>query len=163
MVGQRFDVNLTEHWDFSDSQWESKLLQFARDHGQAHPPSGSDYFVFPVGSELWKIPAFAVGRPGWDNWMIYEARRRQMAVVDASKDVTVLHQNHDYSHVPQSTDAYYGPEADKNRQLLGPASRIYTLDDASHCLSHGRLRRIVGVRQLRRRWELFRERRVAAG
>ncbi len=39
-----------------------------------------------------------VGRPGWDLWMIYDARKKGYQVIDLSMVYKVYHQNHDYSH-----------------------------------------------------------------
>ena len=39
------------------------------------------------------IPDFAVGRMGYDNWLIWYARRKLIPVVDLSKQLKVIHQN----------------------------------------------------------------------
>ena len=57
-----------------------------------------DYFVFRKGT-LGKIPHFLVGRDSWDNWMVYNALKKGLKVVDATKSITALHQNHSYSHL----------------------------------------------------------------
>ena len=47
---------------------------------------------------LWgKIPDFIIGRPGYDNWLIWKARRSLIPVVDASESVKAIHQNHYYN------------------------------------------------------------------
>jgi len=52
-----------------------------------------DYFVFPRG--MWpKLPAFAIGRSGWDNWMLYQARMMDIALINSSLVVMAIHQNH---------------------------------------------------------------------
>ena len=38
-------------------------------------PAAIDYFVFRKNS-LKNIPDFVVGRPGYDNWLIWYARRK---------------------------------------------------------------------------------------
>lgn len=135
LVGQRWDVDLPVPWDFSDRDWETPLRQHVARHGTLHRPAGSDYFVFPRDSGLEVLPAFAVGRQGWDNWMIANARRRGVHVIDATFCTTVIHQNHDYAHVPHGDgSSYAGVESQENAQLLGPDFIPCNLSFVTHLL-----------------------------
>jgi hypothetical protein len=154
MVGQRWDLDLRVPYDFGRPGWEGELRQQVAARGALHPPSGSDYFVFRKGDRLGELPPFAVGRPGWDNWLIYRARTLNAAVIDATRVTTVIHQNHDYAHVPQRTDdGWEGPEADENRRLMGSGEAVFTLLDATHVLDEGGVRRPLAPRYLLRRWK----------
>ena len=154
MVGQRWNVDLNTPWDFERADWEERLRGYVANYGALHPPSGSDYFVFPRGSAIEKLPPFAVGRPGWDNYLIYKARHLGIPVVDATRVVTVVHQNHDYAHVAnQQGEWWEGPEADWNRSLLGGRDHIFTLLDATHLMRSRLLLPAVGYPYLRRRWQ----------
>ena len=136
MVGQRWDVDVTEPLDFEQHDWERALRSLVAVRGKLHPPMGSDYFVFPRNRGVAALPPFAVGRPAWDNWFIYHARRHGVPVVDATRVATIIHQNHSYDHVPgRRDDTWEGPEADWNRSLLGHSEHIYLLSDASHVLT----------------------------
>ncbi len=140
VVGQRWDVNLTELWNFESPDWEERLSQYVTKFGTLEPPSGIDYFVFPRDSEQSQLPPFTVGRPGWDNWFIYNARRRGIPVIDATQVVTAIHQNHDYHHVPHRRgESWEGPEADQNRELMGGLNFACTISDATHQLTKDRL------------------------
>jgi hypothetical protein len=151
MVGQRWDLDVTEPLAFGDPSWERELRTRVERTGLLHPPSGSDYFVYPRGA-LGALPPFAVGRPGWDNWMIYHARGRKMPVVDATEATLVIHQNHAYGHVKQGTGAAWeGPEADRNLELIGGKERIFTLADATHHVTRAGLRRALTPAHLKRR------------
>jgi hypothetical protein len=97
VIGRRWDLDVRSPLDFGDG-WQKRLRERTRSQGRMHPPAGSDYFIFPH-SLYREIPAFAIGRAGWDNWMIYHARKQGWAVVDATPDVMVVHQNHDYAHL----------------------------------------------------------------
>jgi len=131
LVGQRWDVDLDEPWNFEDPQWETHLREYARSHGKLHPPYGIDYFVFTRG--LWEaIPPFAIGRPAWDNWMIFSARTSGAAVIDATKAILAIHQNHEYAHVPHGVNGTWeGPEAERNRAMRGSYSNAFTAKDAT--------------------------------
>lgn len=153
MIGQRVDIDLTRPWDFAADDWSDQLRAYIAEHGALHAPSGSDYFVFPRDHTLADIPAFAVGRPGWDNWFIYRARQLRLPVVDATPSTVVIHQNHDYRHVPQAVGRFWeGPEGDRNLALAGGYAHVFTLDDATHVLTPRGLRRAWDARHLRRRW-----------
>ena len=152
IVGQRWDIDLDKLWNFENNDWEKKLRSYVAKHGVIHPPSGSDYFIFPKGI-LRTLPPFAVGRPGWDNWVIYHARAIGIPVIDATPMVTVVHQNHDYSHVFNKTDEpWEGPESNLNRDLIGSWDRVFTLQDANWVLTPQGLRRPKWTRERLRRY-----------
>ena len=139
MVGQRWDLEVTELLEFAPG-WPQALRERAFSQGKLHRASGSDYFIFP--RECFAdMPKFAIGRAGWDNWMIYSGRARNWPVVDASPSVTIIHQNHDYSHLPGGQPHYKLPETDENVRLAGGKRTIFELPDASHMLRGGELHR----------------------
>lgn len=96
---------------------------------------------FPVMVFL-NIPDLAIGRAGWDNWMIYEARRNGWPVVETTPTYMVIHQQHDYSHLPGGKPHYRHPESDENVRLAGGRHAIYTLADVNYQLKDGRLVKI---------------------
>ena len=129
IVGQRWDLEIEERLFISTDQ----SLEFRRllaEKGQLHRPGGSDYFIFPKG-EFCTIPAFALGRAGWDNWMIYAGRKARLPVIDATECITVIHQNHDYGHLPNGQPHYGLPETDENISLAGGREMIFTLHDTT--------------------------------
>jgi hypothetical protein len=92
--------------------------------GRLHRPVGSDYFVFPT-RQYADLPDFIIGRSGWDNWMIYDGRRRRIPVIDASRAITAVHQNHDYSHLPGGRPHYRHPESVRNLGIAGGREVVY--------------------------------------
>lgn len=138
MVGQRWDVDITDPLGL-DADWEPALRARVAAHGHLHPPMGSDYFIFPRACYA-DMPAFAVGRAGWDNWMIYKARAEGWPAIDATHDVTIVHQNHDYSHLPGGQPHYKLPETDENIRLAGGRAQTrFTLLDTDKRLVNGSL------------------------
>lgn len=154
IIGQRWDLNVEESLDLS-AGWQDRLRARARETGKIHPPAGSDYFVFPRGC-YGEVPDFAIGRAGWDNWMIYHARRRGWPVVDATTSILVVHQTHDYGHLPGGRPHYRLPESERNVELAGGRRAIFTLLDATHQLVDGGLRpRRLNWADIVRRVETF--------
>ncbi len=140
MVGQRWDLDVRSPLEIGDG-WPAEVAAEVQARGRRHPPAGSDYFVFRRGSYT-GLPDFAVGRAGWDNWMIQHARREGIPVVDASSDVMAIHQDHDYAHLPEGQAHYTLAESDVNRALAGGKANMYTLFDADYRLEDGEIRRI---------------------
>ena len=141
MVGQRWNLDVAAPLDFDNPGWEASLRQQVVQAGHLYPPMGSDYFVF-ARNGLGDLLPFAVGRPGWDNWMIYHARQVGIPVIDATPANMIVHQNHDYRHVKDSyrENVYDGPEADQNLALMQGNRTRFILLDSTHILTkHGLL------------------------
>jgi hypothetical protein len=152
MVGQRWDADITQLLEFEAEKWEGKLRNHVSKYGSMHPPTGIDYFVFSRGI-MGRLPRFAVGRPAWDNWMIYRARSMGIPVIDATLVTTVVHQNHGYTHVKHALDdTAEGPEAVKNRDLAGGWENIFNIKDATHILTGTNGASMHDCFQTRRKW-----------
>jgi len=140
LLGQRWDLDLTRPMQF-DVDWQSHLKEKVRQEGKLHLPKGSDYFIFPR-SCYTDIPDFAIGRAGWDNWFIYKARAKKWDVIDATPDVMIVHQNHDYRHLAGGQIHYSAPETKKNTEMAGGVVQTrYTILDATHQLRDGKITR----------------------
>jgi hypothetical protein len=137
LVGQRWDLDVRTAMDFWP-QWVERLENDLKDRGRLHARGGSDYFIFPRAC-FTKIPDFAIGRAGWDNWMIYECRRNGWPCVDATESIRVVHQDHDYSHLPQGQPHYRLPETFENVHLAGGGRTIFSLLDTNRRLAQGNL------------------------
>ena len=135
LIGQRWDVDLKEPVDFDKPDWEAYLQARVDMHGKLHSKSGIDYLVFPRG--LYRsIPPFAVGRGGSDNWLVYRARHLKVPVIDATKVITAIHQNHDYPHNPEGrAGVWEGPERKRNIELMGGIGHAFSLEYATLLLT----------------------------
>ena len=155
LLSQRWDLDITQPLDFSTG-WENRLSPIVHSQGSLHRPAGSDFFLFPL-STFHEIPPFTIGRAGWDNWMISKARKENWAVIDCTPSVMIVHQNHDYAHLPDGKPHYEHPETNENIRLAGgQASVRYTILDATYQLADGKLIRpkMTSLR-LTRKLELF--------
>ena len=120
MIGRRIDFDYEQIIDFERQDWHAAIEAEALRAGKLAPVVCKDYFGFPKGSYN-EIPAFAIGRGNWDNWMVYHANSRRVPVVDATEQVTAIHQNHGYGHLKRGRlEAYVnGDEAVANKKLAG--------------------------------------------
>jgi len=151
VVGRRWDVDLGHSIDFNDPSWEPKLLEYVQSNGVLHRPQGLDYFVFPRGL-FEEMPPFVTGRVGWDNWMVLHARLSRVPVVDATRAITAIHQNHDYSHLPEGeVTMRSGIEAQHNLKLLGRKHRSFNVKDATHILTPNGIKPAISLAGLLRR------------
>lgn len=138
LLSQRWDLDITTPLEFAPG-WERRLESTVRTQGQLHRPAGSDFFLFPK-SCYREVPDFVIGRAGWDNWMIYKARVEHWPLIDCTPSVMIIHQNHDYSHLPGGKSHHEHPDTDENIRLAGGQAAIrYTILDSTHQLVGGKL------------------------
>jgi len=138
LLSQRWDLDLANPMFFSEG-WTDRLREDVQKRGGLHRPAGSDFFLFPT-SCYTDIPEFTIGRAGWDNWMIYKARQEKWPVIDCTPSIMIVHQNHDYRHLPGGKSHYTHPETDENIRLAGgPAAVRYTILDGTHRLKDRKL------------------------
>ena len=155
LLSQRWDLDVTQPIEFTKG-WQDRLSSIVNHQGTLHRPAGSDFFFFPR-SSFREVPPFAIGRAGWDNWMIYKARKENWPVIDGTPSLMIVHQNHDYSHLPGGKPHYEHPDTNENIRLAGGTAAVrYTILDSTHQLVDGRLTRPPGSRlRFMRRVELF--------
>jgi hypothetical protein len=138
MSGRRWDLDVTSDLrPGSDETWRDLFAGHAKS-GKLHGPAGMDYFVFPRGLPL-KMPPLAVGRVGWDGWMVWKCRSEGIPVIDATRTVVALHQNHDYAHLSLENQPQRGPERDLNLGAAGGLAHMLTLREANRQMVAGAL------------------------
>lgn len=150
-VSQRTDADIDLRINF-DNPESVALLERLIDKGDIHPPTGSDVFVFPRNQySLDAMPDLVVGRPGWDLWMIYDARRRFNKVVDLNSPKFVVHQNHPANYNPGKA------EHQVNRIYLPSGSEnAFTMEYCNFRFVGGQVRKkgFTDNRLKRLKWEL---------
>jgi hypothetical protein len=145
MVGRRTDLDIKDRISFQEG-WATTLQQRARSEGKLQIARSIDYFGFSRGLYP-AMPPLAIGRFWWDNWLLWKARSLRAAVVDATREVLIVHQNHDYSHTnygPSKDELMASEECILNARLTCLDSAdyddgffwryAYTIDDATHKL-----------------------------
>jgi hypothetical protein len=136
MVGRRWDLDVTTPLDFANPQWAEAIQKRARASGRQRPAQWIDYFAFSKGLYLHQIPAFVIGRVNWDNWLIWFADAVGARVIDASKAITAVHQNHDYSYHPKGKDGVWSDaQSKRNFELAGGHKHLRTIATAKFRLT----------------------------
>jgi len=116
IVGLRFNLESSlVGVDVGEPGWQERLRETALAKGELKKNrGGSDYFVFPKGT-FPKFPPVVFGTKRWDTWVMGNALRRGIPMIDATKDVLVVHQNH-----PQYPRK--GTESQDNVAMVPPGS-----------------------------------------
>jgi hypothetical protein len=154
MVGRRWDTDIAEPIDFSVPDWDKKMVERANSEGIQRFYHNIDYFAFPR-RLYWEMPALVVGRTWWDHWMMWKGLDLGHGVVDVSKVVCAVHQNHDYSHVPEGWKSVSSDEdAQRNFELAGGYAHQRTIEDATFRLTPAGIvpNRFAWLAPTKRRW-----------
>src|SRR5258706_5591141 len=141
MAGQRWDTDITAPVDFYAADWEATVRRLACEANRQRPPQWIDYFVFSRGLYYKNTPPFVIGRPGWDNWLVWHARHSRARVVD----VTAVRQRwppdyHYFYHPTGLAGVWQGEEAQRNYALLDGGRCFATMENATHRLTPKSLR-----------------------
>jgi hypothetical protein len=141
-VGRRTNLEVREPLDFNEG-WEEKLKERIGREGWLESHTGIDCFVFRRGTYE-QVPPLAIGRVWFDQWCIKYARKKGLPVVDLTDFASIVHQLHDYSHVPGGKQwVYSGAEADENLAYYAERPHTYTILSATHLMTQeGRIRRV---------------------
>ena len=145
--GRRYDMDITTEIKDGDKTELSELYVKVRNGGILHGFSGKDYFIFKKNTV--KMRPFAVGRPGWDDWLLYHMREQSIPIINSTYAVTAIHQNHDYSHSKYGEDKRVsGPEWLQNNKTIESFTNIIGLQDADWVLKESVLSQPKGVLRL---------------
>jgi hypothetical protein len=142
MIGRRWATNISEPWDFNQSAWDRQLRSLALLTGKRNGPSWVDYFCFSRDLYYRKMPPFLIGRDGWDPWLIWSAHKSAVPLVDASRAVVAVHQNHDYAYLKQGAAVSHKEEEIRYNATLGKGSgwHYYAVNAATKQVVNGNLR-----------------------
>jgi hypothetical protein len=156
MAGGRWDLDVTEPLDFGED-WERSLRGIVDRNGASRGLTGIDYFVFPR-SSFSDLAPLAIGRSWLDRWLIWRARSMGVPVIDSTSAVLAVHQLHGYAHLSARTSEEVSSRRPANvevgRNLAVSRGRRMTLEDATHVIGAG------GVRRVRLRPIVLRSRRA---
>ena len=133
MVGRRTNLDIEKTINF-DSQVEIEaLVARSNEEGRLSAYTALDYFIFPRGTI--EMKEFPVGRALWDNWVVWDVRRKNIPLVDATNCLHVVHQNHAYNHLAGGkAEAFSGEEVKQSWEMLGPDFYQLDIRDANYVI-----------------------------
>jgi hypothetical protein len=136
MIGRRWNLDLAERIEFERNDWEECLRNDVSQRGIPFDWDAVDYFFFSRGL-LRSIPRFVVGRPWWDGWMVWRALSQRVPVVDASRVVMAVHQNHAYDFPGGLPGIWDSQETKRNLEVAGGIHNDRGILDATYRLEPG--------------------------
>lgn len=132
IVGRRWDTNIVQPLDFSNLRWQEEVRELSSKANDQRDGWWIDYFLFSRRLLYKQIPGFVVGRPRWDNWLIWKALDSGADVIDASAVVRAIHQNHGYASHPHGREGVWRDESSqRNLALAGGWRHQCTILDAT--------------------------------
>ena len=143
-VGHRWDLKVNNFITFDDPVKVAKFWKLSKTRSRKDSPAAIDYFLFRKNS-LKSIPEFVIGRPGYDNWLIWYARRNFIPVIDISKEMEVIHQTHHFNfhnlrNDPKIVDRNkISIEEDGLSNLKIHGQRVLNILDADYKMENGKI------------------------
>tara|TARA_Y100000591_G_C21830079_1_gene699024 strand:- start:510 stop:1400 length:891 start_codon:yes stop_codon:yes gene_type:complete len=138
LVGHRWDLEVKNLINFEESKLVSTFWKTSKTKSIKQSPAAIDYFIFRKNS-LRNIPDFVIGRPGYDNWLIWYARRNFIPVIDLSKEVSVIHQEHHFNFHNLKNDPKVYQEEDGLSNLKIHGNKVLNLLDADYLMQNGKI------------------------
>ncbi|TSC58893.1 MAG: hypothetical protein Greene041619_271 [Candidatus Peregrinibacteria bacterium Greene0416_19] len=156
LLAECVNLDVKKPVDFADVRWQEDLRRRMCEKGKRRA-NAADFFTFRKGMYP-SFPPLILGRSYFDNWVIHETCRLAHPVIEATGQITAIHQNHYYAAAPGETiHSHAGFEAAENFRILRGWDNIYWLYDATHRMTAGGIHRsLIGSLHLINRWQRFR-------
>ena len=121
-----------------------KLMPFAR-WGESY---SMDLFIFREIS-FRGMPEFFCGHCGWDNWIIYDSRMKDIQVIDLSNSINIFHFDHFNCKDSNGQKSYVRNAKYEalNLKKIQSHDRLFHLGHATHYLQNGTIKRRAGISQ----------------
>lgn len=150
LVAARVDLPPGLRVDVTNPAWFAAATAACPD--RPRPRSGIDMWVYPRSVDM-QPPPFPIGRHGTDGWVVYEMKRRNIPVIDATPDLRLLHQWHAKGNTRDPR--FHAEMLDCVRLFEGMAEKALNIFDADWLWHNGRLRRPRGFRRMHAALSLF--------
>lgn len=89
IIGKRTNVQPVREKD--TTSWK-RLYKVATGRGKLFTGLAEDYFITSRIYPWKETPNLVVGRPAYDNWLVYHARKQNHTVIDATNTILAVHQ-----------------------------------------------------------------------
>lgn len=137
MVGRRWDIDIAEKLNFETPDWPRRVRDLAKTKGFHQSQDFVDFFVFPRGLYD-QIPPLVIGRSFWDHWLVWKGISSGVPVVDCSRYVISIHQNHTYGYHPQGKQGTNEDALARHNFALADKGRhLRSIHEATHAMTAG--------------------------
>lgn len=141
--GRRYNMEIHDKIDFNDANWRILIQNRLDQEGELFSPSAIDYVVYSRSTSPPVLPPFPMNNGDWDPWFLFQHQQRGIPVVDLSRMVTVIHQNHE---TPEATRRrlrkwYWEDGGMALTRQVGGFSSMITLREADYVVTDGGLER----------------------
>ena len=111
IIGKRTNVNYVGVKEMVT--WK-KLSAVASSRGKLFRGLAEDYFITTRFYPWKNIPEVVIGRPAFDNWLVYHTRKQNQTVIDATRTILAVHQTTRAGNI----EGQGRPNSSYNRNLL---------------------------------------------
>ena len=119
LTARRRNIPLSETINYTQEDWSEHLRTVDANQGTWDQPYAIDFFFMNKGW-LKNIPPLLVGRAGWDNWMLHNAQKHMISIIDASDYIRLYHPVHYYNILNDTAlDVRMNPESLENKKNIG--------------------------------------------
>jgi hypothetical protein len=126
-VGRRYELDIKADLDFTNGTAEA-LLEKARAANNLEHGVVVSYMAYK--DTVWQdMPAFRLDGSAMDNWMVWQAIRQGVPVIDITGTATAIHQKHGRAGTP-------GPAVAYNKSLL-PEDFFFAGAHTASFITHG--------------------------
>tara|TARA_B100001123_G_C15305522_1_gene1022552 strand:- start:1684 stop:2565 length:882 start_codon:yes stop_codon:yes gene_type:complete len=139
-VGYRWDLDVPDPIDFRDDKILGAFWENAKKNAKKHACTGIDYFIFKKGT-FKNMLDLAIGRFGWDNWLLWKVRRMRIPLIDVSNEIFAIHQNHSYrfGDFKSESSILSNSESIHNQNKID--GKTLNLLDANYHLDYGKIKK----------------------
>eukprot|EP00579_Thalassiosira_antarctica_P000182 CAMPEP_0201866558 /NCGR_PEP_ID=MMETSP0902-20130614/1101_1 /ASSEMBLY_ACC=CAM_ASM_000551 /TAXON_ID=420261 /ORGANISM="Thalassiosira antarctica, Strain CCMP982" /LENGTH=236 /DNA_ID=CAMNT_0048391549 /DNA_START=244 /DNA_END=954 /DNA_ORIENTATION=+ len=116
IVGRRTNVPWNETYDATREDFN---FSAHFNSGELFTPLAEDYFCVTRNAMDWaEIPPFVIGRPGYDNWLVEQVRKKpNVTLIDATLTAQMIHQTGDGGDFAWGGVGAHDEKADINYNL----------------------------------------------
>lgn len=79
--------------DYTNINYENKLLESINNESEIHSETGIDYWIFTRNTYKNNIPPFLIGKWLFDGCLIHIALKKNKLTIDATNEIQIIHQD----------------------------------------------------------------------
>ena len=93
IVGQKINWWNIYNIDYSDINYENKLIESVNNMSELHPLTGIDYWIFTRNTYKNNIPPFLIGKWLFDGCLVHLANKTNKLTINATNEIQIIHQD----------------------------------------------------------------------